>query len=78
MLAEQEKDQRELKNARALFSQYNQMSLTATLQREQGSILKESLGEDVLAVASAACYSSSHACMAKLEGKWIQRHNDSH
>lgn len=75
MLAEQEKNQRELKNARALFSQYDQMSLTATLQREQGSILKESLGEDVLAVASAACYSSSRACMAKLESKWIQRHN---
>lgn len=41
-----------MKNARALFSQYNQLSLTATLPREQGSILREVLGDDVPAVES--------------------------
>lgn len=64
ILAEQQTDQRELKNARTLFSQYNQPSLTASLQRKQGSILKGSLGDSVPAVASTACYSSSHTAPA--------------
>lgn len=64
ILAEQQMDQRELKNARALFSQYNQLSPTASLQREQDSVLKGSLGDSVPALASIACYSSSHTAPA--------------
>lgn len=45
------------------------------LKENKAPYLKESLRDNVLAVTSTACYISSHVCMAKLEGRWIKRHN---
>lgn len=43
--------------------------------KRTGLYTSRKVWDNVLAVTSAACYSFSHAQMAKVEGRWIKRHN---